>query len=345
MVRNLEISDILPKGLEYVAGSLKVDGQSVTDSKDGDKGHFVDGVVYGQFGNVKDTNWHTVEFQAKVKTGQAGTSIKNIANVNGDNIDRPDKPETEVTIYPQNPVLESEKTAKNVKEGKEKYEVGDTVLYTIKTRNKVANSLVENLTIIDKLPEGLSFVEGSLKVSHKGTGQYKDGKVTASFGNVADTEWRTVTFEVKIKSGQSGKKIKNIAIIDGNNVKVPQNPEEELVVDNHNPTDDNNPNSSDDDYDANDNNPNSSDNDHNTNNVPNSSNNNHNTNDNKHTSSDSQNSNTTNNQDQSSPSKDNELSLPKTGDTNDYYVVTAGILLLLVSAFSIVFANRRKYNR
>ncbi|GIN87120.1 hypothetical protein J6TS2_35060 [Heyndrickxia sporothermodurans] len=235
IITNLEITDQLPNGLGYVAGSLKVDGQSVTDTKGDDKGHFVDGVVYGQFGNVWDTNWHTVEFLAKVKPGQSGTSIKNIAVVNGDNVDKPSKPETEVTVHPHKPVLESEKTAKNLKKGKEKYEVGDTVVYTIKARNKVTDSLVENLSIIDKLPAGLSYVEGSLKVSHKGTGQIKDGKIVAHFGNVKDTEWRTVTFEAKIKSGQSGKEIKNIAMVDGGNITQPDKPETEVTVYPHKP--------------------------------------------------------------------------------------------------------------
>jgi uncharacterized repeat protein (TIGR01451 family) len=86
-------------------------------------------------------------------------------------------------------------------ESKERYEVGDTVVYTIQSRNTVEDSLLENLKITDVLPEGLTFVEGSLEVSHGGTGLYEDGKITAEFGEVKDTDWRTVTFEATINAG------------------------------------------------------------------------------------------------------------------------------------------------
>ncbi|GIN94131.1 cell surface protein [Siminovitchia terrae] len=236
LVKNLVISDEIPEGLEYVAGSLKVDGQSVTDAKDDDKGYAVDGKIVGQFGNIKDTNWHTVEFLVKVKTGQSGKDIKNIATVDGDNIDKPDKPEEEVQIYPRHSVLESEKSASNLEKGKETFEVGDTIVYTIKTRNKVSDSLVQNLTITDKLPAGLEYVADSLKVSHEGVGEFKDGTITANFGDVKDTEWRTVTFQAKIKSGQSGHTIENIAIVDGDNIDEPDEPSEKVTVDPKNPT-------------------------------------------------------------------------------------------------------------
>ncbi len=231
LVKNLVISDEIPEGLEYEADSLKVDGQSVTDAKDEDNGHAVDGKLSGQFGDIKDTEWHTLEFLVKVKEGQAGKDIKNIATVDGDNIDEPDKPEEEVKVYPRVPKLESEKSAENAEKGKEKYEVGDTIVYTIKTRNKVSDSLIENLSITDTLPAGLEYVEDSLKVSHEGSGEFKAGAITANFGDVKGTEWRTVTFEAKIKSGQSGKELKNIATVDGDNVDKPDEPEEKVIVD------------------------------------------------------------------------------------------------------------------
>ncbi|MGO4076350.1 hypothetical protein, partial [Staphylococcus aureus] len=71
--------DKLPEGLEYVEGSLKVDGQAVTDAKDDDNGDYTKGTVTGQFGDIKDTDWHTVTFEAKVAKGQSGKSIQNTA--------------------------------------------------------------------------------------------------------------------------------------------------------------------------------------------------------------------------------------------------------------------------
>ncbi|WP_270568281.1 isopeptide-forming domain-containing fimbrial protein [Bacillus sonorensis] len=230
-VKNLVISDAIPEGLEYVPGTLKVDGTAVSDAKDGDKGHYADGKAAGQFGNVNDTEWHTVTFEAKVKSGQSGKDIVNTANVTGDNIDKPDKPNHEVKVYPRDPVLESEKTAKNLDADKEKFEVGDTVVYTIKTRNKITESTIEDLTISDKLPAGLTYVEGSLKASNGGEAKIEDGKITANFGDVTDTEWRTVTFEAQIESGYAGKTIKNVAVAGGDNVETPGKPGTDIKVD------------------------------------------------------------------------------------------------------------------
>ncbi|MEI3606928.1 isopeptide-forming domain-containing fimbrial protein [Pseudogracilibacillus sp. SE30717A] len=231
LVENLVITDTIPKGLTYVPGSLEVDGEKVTDAEDDDAGHVVDGKVTGTFGHVTDINDHTVSFLVTVDKGQAGADITNIATVGGDNIDKPDKPEEEVEIYPRHSVFESEKLAANLEKDKEKFEVGDTIVYTIKARNKVSDSLVKNMSIADTLPEGLEYVEDSLKISHEGKGEFKDGKITVNFGDVTDTEWRTVTFQVKIKSGQSGKEIENIATVDGDNVDESDKPKEKVNVD------------------------------------------------------------------------------------------------------------------
>ncbi|QEO05429.1 isopeptide-forming domain-containing fimbrial protein [Bacillus paralicheniformis] len=230
LVKNLTISDAIPEGLEYVPGTLKVDGTAVTDAQDDDQGHYGDGKVSGEFGDVTDTKLHTVTFEVKVRSGQAGKDIVNTATISGGNVDKPDKPSHEVKVYPRDPILESEKTAKNLDSDKEKYEAGDTVVYTIKTRNTVTDSKVENLVISDKLPAGLSYVKGSLKVSHGGKGTFTDGKVTANFGDVSDTEWRTVTFQAKIESGYAGKTIKNVASVDGGNIDTPDKPGTDITV-------------------------------------------------------------------------------------------------------------------
>ncbi|MFP7490989.1 isopeptide-forming domain-containing fimbrial protein [Bacillus paralicheniformis] len=230
LVKNLTITDALPEGLEYIPGTLKVDGTAVSDDQDDDQGHYEDGTVAGQFGDVADTKWHTMTFEVKVKAGQTGKDIVNTATIGGGNVDKPDKPSHEVKVYPRDPILESEKTAKNLDSDKEKYEAGDTVIYTIKTRNTVTDSKVENLVISDKLPAGLSYVKGSLKVSHGGKGTFADGKVTANFGDVSDTEWRTVTFQAKIESGYAGKMIKNIASVDGGNIDTPDKPGSVITV-------------------------------------------------------------------------------------------------------------------
>src|SRR5690625_1716424 len=230
LVENLDITDEIPEGLSYVEGSLEVDGVSVTDEEDDDAGHVVDDAITGNFGDIADTDEHTVTFLVTVDEGQAGKDIHNIAEVKGDNTDI-DEPEEEVKVYPRDPVLEAKKLAVNAESGKEKFEVGDTIIYTVQTRNIVSDSLVEDLVITDVLPEGLAFVEGSIEVSHGGEAEFTDGTITASFGDVEDTEWRTVTFETVIESGQSGKEIENTAQITSNGNEDPEDPTTTTIVD------------------------------------------------------------------------------------------------------------------
>uniref|UniRef100_UPI0006934538 isopeptide-forming domain-containing fimbrial protein n=1 Tax=Paucisalibacillus sp. EB02 TaxID=1347087 RepID=UPI0006934538 len=235
LIENLTIRDHIPEGLEYIPGTIEVDGEIVTDEDDSDVGHNLNGEVVGQFGDITDTEWHTLSFQVIVGEGQASKDIINKAKVDGDNVDTPDEPEHELLVYPRYPALESEKTSSILEKGEgnsnaEAYQVGDTVEYIIRARNTVKESLVTNFGITDVLPTGLTFVEGSLEVSHEGTGEYTNGTITANFGDVSDTEWRTVTFQAIIDSGQVGNTLQNIATVDGDNLEVPDKPENEIIV-------------------------------------------------------------------------------------------------------------------
>lgn len=99
LVKNLVISDTLPEGLEYVPGTLKIDGQTVTGAVDTDKGEFDAGKVSGKLGDVTDTEWHTLVFHAKIKEGQAGKEIQNTARVTGDNVP-PQEPTVKIPVQP-----------------------------------------------------------------------------------------------------------------------------------------------------------------------------------------------------------------------------------------------------
>jgi len=247
-VTNLTISDEIPAGLEYVAGTLKVDGQEVTDAQGDDDGHFADGKVFAQFGDVMGTEAHKVTFQVKVLPGQAGKDIRNVAVVDGDNITTPSTPEEVVEVYPRETALESKKTAELFEKAAGNTdaahpEVGDTLLYTIQTRNTASDSRVTNLRITDEIPAGLEYVPGTLKVDDAAVtdaqgddkGHFANGKIFAGFGDVTDTEWHKVTFQVKVLPGQAGKNIINIAAVEGDNVGTPDRPRNEVEVYPRNP--------------------------------------------------------------------------------------------------------------
>ncbi|KXO04344.1 hypothetical protein AYK81_24490 [Bacillus thuringiensis] len=234
IVKNAVIEDQLPEGLEYVPGTLQVNGKPVTDTEGDDTGHYVQGKVTGQLGDITDTEWHTIVFHAKVKVGQAGQDIQNTAKVTGENVP-PQEPSTTVEVYPRNPKVESKKTAKNLQD--KNIEVGDEIEYTIQMRNTVPDSIVKNAIIEDQLPEALEYVPGTLQVNGQSVtdaegddaGHYAQGKVTGQLGDITNTEWHTVVFHAKVKAGQEGKAIQNTAKVSGEEIP-PQEPTTEIKV-------------------------------------------------------------------------------------------------------------------
>ncbi|MEH7632836.1 isopeptide-forming domain-containing fimbrial protein, partial [Bacillus pumilus] len=174
--------------------------------------------------------------------GQSGKNIQNTAKITGDNTP-PDEPTTETKIDPRDPKLESEKTSEIHQKAdgntdEKQVQTGDILLYTIKTKNSVEDSVIKDLVITDQLPEGLEYVEGSLKVDGQtvtdakddDNGDYTKGKVTGQFGDIKDNDWHTVTFEAKVAKGYEGKTIQNIGVVKGENVDEPDKPENSTTV-------------------------------------------------------------------------------------------------------------------
>ncbi|HDR7738503.1 TPA: cadherin-like domain-containing protein, partial [Bacillus thuringiensis] len=96
-VKNAVIEDQLPEGLEYVPGTLQVDGKAMTDTEGDDNGHYIQSKLTGKLGDITDTEWHSVTFHAKVKADQAGKTIQNTATVTGDVVS-PQEPTTTVEV-------------------------------------------------------------------------------------------------------------------------------------------------------------------------------------------------------------------------------------------------------
>ncbi|WP_410986991.1 isopeptide-forming domain-containing fimbrial protein [Bacillus shihchuchen] len=227
LLKSVKITDKLPEGVEYVPNTLKIDGKEQTDVEDEDHAHIKDGTIYAHLGDLKGEEEKAITFEVVVKPEMANKKIKNIAIVETDSSKDKEKPEVETPVDSLSGQLESKKEIIGIKQ--EKFHVNDEFEYQIKLRNKVENGLIKDMRLTDKLPEGIEYITGSMKLNgnlltdavDEDEGSYEDNTIKLNFGDVLDTEERTVTFKVKVtQDALKTKEIENIAVVEG---KTPDN--------------------------------------------------------------------------------------------------------------------------
>ncbi|EJR30638.1 MULTISPECIES: isopeptide-forming domain-containing fimbrial protein [Bacillus cereus group] len=227
LLKSVKITDKLPEGVEYVPNTLKINGKEQTDVEDEDHAHIKNGTIYAHFGDLKGEEEKAITFEIVVKPEMANKKVKNIAIVETDSSADKEKPEVETPVDPLSGQLESKKEIIDMRQ--EKVHVNDEFEYQIKVRNKVENGLIKDMRLMDKLPEGVEYVAGSMKVNgnlltdavDEDAGAYEDNTIKVNFGDVLDTEERMVTFKVKVtQDALKTKEIENIAVVEG---KTPDN--------------------------------------------------------------------------------------------------------------------------
>ena len=197
------VKDTVPTGTTFVTGSVKVGGVSTQDREE----NLRDGItVHLNAGETK-----TVEFKVKVQNQANGSKIKNTATVNDEQTGT-----TEHTYI--KPIISATKISEILNaEGRNYALEGDKIIYTITVKNE--GDLGKEVTIIDNIPSGTRFVEGSIKISNKsnteslGKDELEDG-ITV---NIPARGEETLTFEVEVENLPEGKltdTIKNVAIVD-----------------------------------------------------------------------------------------------------------------------------------
>lgn len=107
-----------------------------------------------------------------------------------------------------------EKTA-SVKDAK----VGDEITYTIKLANdKKASSAWKSVVLTDKIPSGMTFIEGSVYVNNvAATHTVKNGTLTVNLGDIAAGKTVIATFKAKINGDMYNQTIYNTAVAKGTN--------------------------------------------------------------------------------------------------------------------------------
>ncbi|QIW20492.1 isopeptide-forming domain-containing fimbrial protein [Bacillus thuringiensis] len=222
-LEKVKIEDTIPNGLEYVKGSEKVEG----DKPDPVKLTVKNGKVIAEYENITDTKERSIVFKVKVKEGaEVGKEIVNQAIV--DDTKDSKKPEAKITPLHKDGKIKAKKVVNNVSP-----KLGEEVEYRISFKNTVENGKLAEVKIEDTLPEGLEYVENSLKAEGVGPNpvelKFENGKVMAKYPEITDIEERSITFKVKVKEEvKVGEKIVNKAIVDDTK-HDPINPKAEIT--------------------------------------------------------------------------------------------------------------------
>ncbi|WP_109745330.1 DUF7507 domain-containing protein [Arcicella aurantiaca] len=176
---NVEITDVLPAGLQFVSSLNFVENPA--------------GTLKTTIANLASGTNRTITFVAKVT--QAGVIINKAEITKSDQFDPDSQPNTGtedgqddtggVTIGGQQADLSLKKLVSNTKPN-----VGEDVTYTIEVTNS-GPSTATNVEVKDILPAGLQFVSSSDFIQQGST-------LTAQIPNIANGEKKAVTFVAKI---------------------------------------------------------------------------------------------------------------------------------------------------
>ncbi|MDQ4484337.1 isopeptide-forming domain-containing fimbrial protein [Bacillus cereus] len=222
-LEKVKIEDTIPNGLEYVKGSEKAEGDKPAPVKL----HVKDGKVIAEYENITDTKERSIIFKAKVKEEvEVGKEIVNQAIV--DDTKDSKRPEAKITPLHKDGKIKAKKSVNN-----ETPKLGEEVEYRISFKNTVKNGKLAEVKIEDTLPEGVEYVENSLKAEGAGPNpvelKMENGKVLAKYPEITDIEERSITFKVKVKEEvKVGEKIVNKAIVDDTK-HDPINPKAEIT--------------------------------------------------------------------------------------------------------------------
>ena len=194
------VKDEIPEGTTFVPGSIKVGGESRAELTQDD-------LTSGIDVDVSEGQTTTVEFKVTVNDINNEDKIRNIAYAD-------DKLTEEVEHTYIEPIISAEKTATTEK-GLDYVVEGETITYTIMISN--TGDLGKDVVVRDTIPEGTSFVEGSVKVNNAETENTQDNLAEGIKVNVAKQNKAEVSFKVRVNSLAEGKyegTIRNTAYVD-----------------------------------------------------------------------------------------------------------------------------------
>ena len=194
------VKDTIPAGTSFVNGSIKVGGSATQDTEDDLKN--------GISVNLNAGETKTVEFKVTVDDLNNGDTIRNIATVD-------DESTNETTHKYVEPIISGSKSSTTEK-GLGYVVEGEKITYTISIKND--GDLAKNVTVTDTIPEGTSFVEGSIKINNGETEETESTLASGITVPVSERGESTLSFEVTVDNlpdGELTRTIRNTANVDG----------------------------------------------------------------------------------------------------------------------------------
>jgi uncharacterized repeat protein (TIGR01451 family) len=204
---NVFVRDNLPSGFNYVSGSTRVDGSSVSD-----------GIVSGgiNVGSLGVGAIRTITFEATVNVSGSGTqTLSNVAYARADQVnEKSDSASVVVTVIQSIFNLSITKAVRNETGGggfsdSVNANNSEQLMFQIQVQN-TSNVTLNNILVRDNLPSGLSYSSGSTRVDGSSV---SDGIVSGGInvGSLNQGNIRTITFEVTVNSGFSNQTLTNTA--------------------------------------------------------------------------------------------------------------------------------------
>ncbi|WP_299632753.1 isopeptide-forming domain-containing fimbrial protein, partial [Priestia megaterium] len=201
-----------------VAGSTQLNGEALEDADIWNEGKLRISEV-----EVKAGETATIMFQVEVLESALNTTVENIAM--GHDPEDPENPietpPTETEVVPDAGELVADKAvydAEGTSIDGEEVAVGDELTYTITTENIGGpTTIVNNVTVVDDIPAGLSYVPGTLTVNGESyADSYVSGQVVTidDIGSLVGGDRVEVSFSVVVTEEAKGT-VTNIATVTG----------------------------------------------------------------------------------------------------------------------------------
>ena len=152
-LKNATLTDVLPAFVDFVQGSVMVDGASGQYS-------FDKGVLNVELGNIEPGVEKAVTFQVTVNNTAYNQSFQNTAILDAENSDPVVPSDEGVTVADGIAKMSASKAV-----DKNKVKVGDTLTYTITASNADTTTVpLRNAVMPDTLPKYITFNQGNLIV-------------------------------------------------------------------------------------------------------------------------------------------------------------------------------------